>query len=233
MIGVKPLCGLARTVLVMLCVYIFVLACNTLTGLYELIEFANYKADFVPARFLISQIVSGWVALVFLLVYLLTAIFFLKWIYRANKNLQLLGDGRMEFSATAAVVWYFVPIANLFKPYQAMRDIWKKAHQAWHADSRLLPGWWTLWIISILIGQIVARQHSVTIGEYRLAAITTIVSHLLNMALGFSAIALISNITRAYEKNYCGAEGAEPDILDALKINTRPSDIVENLPGSE
>ena len=58
---------------------------------------------------------------------------------------------------------------------------------------------------------------------------TTIVAHLINIALGFAAIALISNISRAYEENYCGAEGAEADMLDALKVTTRPSDILENL----
>ncbi|MDF7826815.1 DUF4328 domain-containing protein [Pontiellaceae bacterium B12227] len=229
---IKPLSGLTKSVIIMLCIYMFVLACNLLTNIYELIEYAGYDAEAVPEEFLISQVLSGLVAIAFLVVYLITAVFFLKWVYRANKNLQILGDGRMEFSASAAVVWYFVPIACLFKPYQAMRDIWKKAHKTWNADSRLLPGWWALWIVAMIFGQIIARQNSVTIGDYRLTAITTLVSHLINIALGFTAIALISNISRAYEVNYCGAEGAETDLLEALKVTSRPSDVLENLHGA-
>lgn len=145
--------------------------------------------------------------------------------------MHTLGGDRWEFSAGAAVWWYFVPIASLFKPYHAMREIWSKAHKKkWGGETKLLPGWWTLWIISIILGQVVSRQPTETIQQCELNSIGSIISYLLNIALGFAAIALLSNIAQAYETNYCKAESTEADILQEP---AEPTDVQANLQGSE
>ena len=49
-----------------------------------------------------------------------------------------------------------IPIANLWKPYQAMKEIWKTSSnpQAWNnqAVSWLLPWGWFFWIVSNFAG---------------------------------------------------------------------------------
>lgn len=80
-----------------------------------------------------------------------TAILVLSWIYRANYNARQLGASGMAFSPGAAVGWYFIPIAWFWKPYQAMKEIWKASAdpQDWkeQGGSPLLGWWWALWLI--------------------------------------------------------------------------------------
>ena len=46
--------------------------------------------------------------------------------------------------------WYFVPVANLWMPYRAMKEIWRAsvspANWQKQALSMLVPGWWLLGI---------------------------------------------------------------------------------------
>lgn len=82
---------------------------------------------------------------------LTTAVIVSRWIYRANSNARALGASEMAFTPGAAVGWYFVPIANFWKPYQAMREIWKASVSpaGWERQrvSALLPTWWLLAIV--------------------------------------------------------------------------------------
>jgi Domain of unknown function (DUF4328) len=45
-----------------------------------------------------------------------TGILFLRWVFRANESARLLGALEMKFTPGWAVGWYFVPLANLWKP---------------------------------------------------------------------------------------------------------------------
>ncbi|MDE0032024.1 MAG: DUF4328 domain-containing protein [Deltaproteobacteria bacterium] len=82
---------------------------------------------------------------------LTTAVAVSRWIHRANSNARALGARGMAFTPGGAVGWYFVPIANLWKPYQAMREIWKASAGplGWQrrSVSALLPCWWLLAIV--------------------------------------------------------------------------------------
>ena len=50
---------------------------------------------------------------------------FCVWIRRANVNADALVASGMEFTPGWAVGWFFVPFANLYKPYQAMAEIYR------------------------------------------------------------------------------------------------------------
>lgn len=54
-----------------------------------------------------------------------------------------------------AVGWYFIPIANLWKPYLAMRDIVRASSAVRELPHFLLPVWWTLWIVSGISDQFI------------------------------------------------------------------------------
>jgi hypothetical protein len=79
------------------------------------------------------------------------------WTYRASANAHGF-SGEMTISPGWAVGWYFIPIANLFKPFQAMREIWLASHFRgyWHDERTplLLVAWWTLWIVTNILGNI-------------------------------------------------------------------------------
>lgn len=75
-----------------------------------------------------------------------TVVLFSMWIYRANLNARRLGASNMEFTPGWAVGYYFIPILSLWKPYQAMREIWQasKSPATWPAEKpgAILPWWW-------------------------------------------------------------------------------------------
>ena len=91
------------------------------------------------------------VSIISLIISTISAILILKWIYRANYNAYELGARNMLYTPGWSIGWYFIPIANLWKPYQAMKEIWKASSnpQSWKSQSRssLLPWWWFLWIV--------------------------------------------------------------------------------------
>ena len=73
------------------------------------------------------------------------------WIYRAHANLRAADFPSLEYSPVWAIGWYAIPIANLFKPFQAMRELWFASHGA-VADYEqsappLLWAWWISWLL--------------------------------------------------------------------------------------
>lgn len=94
------------------------------------------------------------------------------WIYRASANAHVIG-GELTITPGWAVGWYFVPFANLVKPFQAMKETWLASHYGseWgRGDATdLLNWWWGLWIVSNIISNIDWRL-SVDIPLFGLAA---------------------------------------------------------------
>ena len=56
-----------------------------------------------------------------------TFIVFGFWIYRAGENLIRADVDHLDYSPASRVWWFAVPVASVFKPYQAMRELWNAA----------------------------------------------------------------------------------------------------------
>ena len=75
---------------------------------------------------------------------------FLAWQFMASRNLADLRDGRMRFTPWAGIGWYFMPIGNLWKPYQVMREIVQRSEEmaartlAMFPSMQVLAVWWVL-----------------------------------------------------------------------------------------
>lgn len=87
---------------------------------------------------------------------------FLVWTYRVAANLPALRAPRQETSPGWAVGFYFIPIMNLFKPFQAIVEVWKGSDPARYTKdalseqgTTLLGFWWAAHILAI-IGQRIA-----------------------------------------------------------------------------
>ncbi|MEG6586396.1 DUF4328 domain-containing protein [Dendrosporobacter sp. 1207_IL3150] len=52
---------------------------------------------------------------------------FLIWLYKSYKNLLVLNKVPAKFSPGWAVGWFFVPILNLYKPYQVITELWNES----------------------------------------------------------------------------------------------------------
>lgn len=95
------------------------------------------------------------------ILFVASGIAILTWIYRANCNARQLGAANLRFEPVWTVAWYFIPVANFWKPYQVMREIWQTSVNAAHWDAQkvslFLPCWWTLWLISNALEQAAYR----------------------------------------------------------------------------
>jgi Domain of unknown function (DUF4328) len=90
--------------------------------------------------------------------YLITIIVFARWIYVLSANKSRLGASELRFTPGWAVGWFFIPIANLWKPYQAMKELWRVSADPlrWRDVHRsaLLPWWWFVWLLNNVLGQL-------------------------------------------------------------------------------
>ena len=94
---------------------------------------------------------------IYIVVMFITYFFGARWIYRSNLNLQNISTIKLRFSPGWAVGWYFIPIMSLWKPYQAMKEIYLKSVQIANlSQKKELPGffimWWLTWIVTNYLG---------------------------------------------------------------------------------
>lgn len=142
------------------------------------------------------------IGIIYLLVYLTTAIFFLTWINRANKNCRGFTSG-MEFTSGWSIGWFFVPIANLFKPFQAMSEIWRVSHDPvnWKTMSppALMRWWWGLWLAAGFLGQASFRMtmNAETIDALKASTTVSIISSVLDIPLCIVAAIMVGKIFQA------------------------------------
>jgi hypothetical protein len=98
------------------------------------------------------------VVMVQFLLYIVTGIVALPWIYLANANARALGASDMMVSPGWAVGWFFVPLMNLVMPYLMMRELWKASAKPkdWQLEYAppLILLWWVLWVAAGISGLI-------------------------------------------------------------------------------
>lgn len=164
---------------------------------------------------------EGLVAGAFGLVMLATLIVFGRWILLAHRNLPAMGAQFLEVRPGWAVGYFFIPILNWWKPYQAMRSLWRSSHSVHRPELQdstwVLPTWWTLWIVYSLISNSTFRLQSraqtldfyvgltrAQIGEYAIYAVLCIVASL-----------VVTRIWRAQEEQRENPEEAPRGFADA------------------
>lgn len=94
-----------------------------------------------------------------------SAIAWCVWQHRAHTNLRAFARSGLRFTPGWAVGWWFVPIASLWKPFEAVRELWKasdpgsdplswRSVRTWPA----LGWWWLCWLGSGVISVVGSAQ---------------------------------------------------------------------------
>lgn len=100
------------------------------------------------------------IGILYLIVYVTSGITFIMWFRRAYYNLHQKVSNLSYGEGWAAGSW-FVPILNLFRPFQIMSELYKKTQNylvekevvnVKKSYTALLAVWWILWIVSGFIG---------------------------------------------------------------------------------
>ncbi len=150
---------------------------------------------------------QGVVGIIQVIIFIVSGVLILKWIHRANYNSRQLGAKDLIYTPGWSVGWYFVPIATLWKPFEAMKEIWKASHKPddWQDVEvpKLLSWWWSLWIISTLTGNASFRLtlRAEELQEFINANLVTLVSDLSAIPLALIMMKVVSGIHQAQMKN--------------------------------
>jgi hypothetical protein len=139
----------------------------------------------------------------------------LVWIYRAYANLPALQSNEIQFTPGWAVGWFFVPIMNLFRPYQVVRELWNGSDPNRFtlsgqvldepASSAIVGWWWGLRIASGVLGQVIFRMAAgaETIeGLLALSYVSIAVGALCDIPLHILQILLIRKTQHHQEQRY-------------------------------
>jgi uncharacterized protein DUF4328 len=128
---------------------------------------------------------SSQLILPYIVVDVLALALFFVWMNRIYQKLPGLGARDLQGSPGGAVGWWFVPIANLYKPFQYLREIWRaltpglttndSSSRAKVSGGTIVGALWTLAILTFALGLVgrKAGQSVVTLDDFiRLRAVT-------------------------------------------------------------
>jgi Domain of unknown function (DUF4328)/GYF domain 2 len=139
------------------CMYAFVVtsAVYFLAIVGELLFFAALKNNSFASeeqKFAVASWVDALVrftAMGVLITFVPSAIVYLRFVFRAMKNLHVTKAEAVTISPGWAVGWNFIPIAWFWKPLQVMREIWRGYYglEAKAAVPGKIGWWWAFWLI--------------------------------------------------------------------------------------
>lgn len=85
-------------------------------------------------------------AAVYLLAFAATAIAYLAWLSRTVDNVPVLTGQRPSVTPRWSIGWWFVPLANLVKPYLIVRDLVVRLRGAQRGSTGGVLAWWLFWL---------------------------------------------------------------------------------------
>ena len=157
-----------------------------------------------------------------------TAVLFACWFYRSHKNLQLWRTRDLLYTPGWAAGAFFVPILNLFRPYQIAQEIWKGSDPAilledrsgWRRapGSNLLGVWWASWIIAGVLDRtgFAAARDDKTVASLQTATVVAIIADLAAVVAGLLAMTVVWQIhARQVQKLQESGEQNLPEVAPA------------------
>lgn len=147
------------------------------------------------------------VGIIFLVAFITSGVFFIQWFRRAYYNLQV-RTGNCENSEGWAAGAWFVPIVCLYRPYHIMLELWNKTTDlveeknkaegteggtTHRFSTRLVGTWWSLWILSNVIGRIMFKKafDNATVDNFISSTQFSMVDSVFSLVLGVVTILMI------------------------------------------
>lgn len=131
-------------------------------------------------------------------VFLLAAVAFLIWQRTAVANLVPL-RASPQYTPGWSVLYWFIPIVNLFRPYQVVKDAWiGSSADPDDSGANIVTFWWLGWIMKIIFTRVQISMSSLaqTPEEFRTATYVAIVSSLISVATAGVIIKIVRDLTR-------------------------------------
>lgn len=147
------------------------------------------------------------IAVISLIAYIISVVAFILWFRRAYYNLHQ-KVRTLSFTEGWAAGCWFVPIVNLYRPYQIMKEMYEETKRYLKGESldcdlstTYIGVWCALWLINGVLGQIIYRisRHADTLPELITTTTLGIISGVLGIGLALVTIKVI--------RDYANVEG--------------------------
>jgi len=140
------------------------------------------------------------------------------WIYRVRRNLVALGVPGLRFTPGWSIAWFFIPVMNLFRPWQVMKETvqasqsltpgadplaWKTAHYSplvhlwWWLPLGLSLGWTLIYMTVFTILIITTGPQAVAFEGYAIAVLGPLIT-----AQPILTYLLVRQVTRLQEAKH-------------------------------
>ena len=158
----------------------------TITG--NTIDIVPNAAQMIPA---LTSVQLG--------VAIMCIVLFFAWVNRTCKNAWLLDPPHINITPRMAVGYFFIPVVNLWKPYVAMKQIRKASYGSDHPLSKVLPLWWTSWLVLtvLVFALVMVQENNPTEQGMEIARKLGIIRTPVKLVFYFLSIALIHHLTRS------------------------------------
>ncbi|MEA3065603.1 MAG: hypothetical protein QOJ27_2055 [Sphingomonadales bacterium] len=202
--------GLGRTAVLWLRIWLAAQISFGLASVYEFATLSGLPGDTPmtistsPPEAELSDLVTGGTGILNLLAFWVSGIIVLRWIHRVNANAQGFAGG-MTVSPGWNVGWFFVPFANLIKPFQGVRETWQVSQGAPNWQDEPVPvrlrWWWACWLVTNFIDNASFRLslRSETVGDSVAIAGLNMASAIVSVPLGLLLIRLIRDLAEAQD----------------------------------
>ncbi|MEM6697771.1 MAG: DUF4328 domain-containing protein [Bacteroidota bacterium] len=153
------------------------------------------------------------VGILYTLTYIVSIVMFIRWFRRAYYNLHQ-KVAYLDFDEGWAAGSWFVPFLNLYRPFSIMRELYnetstilKRNLDGYQRKSTMIVGiWWTVWIISNIIDNIIFRStfslDVSTIDELMTMTTSGIFSAVLGIPTALLAIKVVKDYSLMEDKLY-------------------------------
>jgi hypothetical protein len=154
----------------------------------------------------------------FLLSYLACVGLILLWIFRTHRNAALFQSAEPSITPGWALGWFFVPIANLWMPYRAMRQLWLAStvpnveasrSMAETRSTGLVALWWFLVVFNGLFAILSVRLGIMLVDSLALYATLQFFFAALDVAIPISLSAIVATVARGQLQRMKGSPGQE------------------------
>jgi hypothetical protein len=143
------------------------------------------------------------IGIIYMIIYIISGVTFIHWFRRAYFNLHQKVYSLSYTEGWAAGSW-FVPILNLYRPYQIMNELYQKTKELLNTkgisvSSNLtttsLGWWWALWLLSNIMGYVVFRQSMTaeSVDELTLNTVLSMTGNIIGIPLALITIKVIKD----------------------------------------
>jgi hypothetical protein len=194
---------------------------------YDLLQIVNEGGEISDETATANDLREQIVGIVYMCVYIISIITFIKWFRRAYYNLHLKVTYLSHTEGWAAGAW-FIPILNLYRPYQIMKELYQVSKNILNnrglitnsmSSTGSLGLWWTLWLASSFLGQIDFRYtlRAETLDQLINSTIMSMVGNIISIPLCLITIKVISDYSHLEQQLY---ELKDEDVVEEQLVLT-------------